>query len=432
MTTAAPPANAVAETPRAAMAHFTLALLFIVSLFNYTDRYMIAILLPDIGREFRLSDTQMGFLTGIAFTLLYVVLGVPIAGLADRFSRKRILVIALAVWSLMTAACGLVQNFVQLVLARVLVGIGEAGSSPPSYSAIADLYPARRRATAMAVYLAGSPGGIVVGFVLGGWVAQSYGWRYALLVVGLCGLVFSVLLKGLFTEPRRGSADGLSDAPATSLRQGLAGLLANRTFRHAALGSAFYNALAVAYVNWMPSFFVRSHGMSLKQTGIVLALLFGPVQIVGLLAGGAVSDGLARFDVRWYLRVPGIVMLLGAPLFMLSLGVHGTTMALVCLGVPLLIGGMQVSPIFAITQSLVEVRMRAVASAVLILIINVISGGVGPLAVGMISDALALDFGAQSLKFALLIITPVFSLWAAFHYFMGSRTLRADIRARTQ
>jgi len=217
------------------MAHFTLALLFIVSLFNYTDRYMIAILLPSIGQEFRLSDTQIGFLTGVAFTLLYVVLGVPIARLADRFSRKRILLIALALWSLMTAGCGVVQNYVQLVFGRVLVGIGEAGSSPPSYSVIADLYAARHRATAMAVYLAGSPAGIVVGFVLGGWAAQSYGWRYALLITGLCGLAFSVLLKGLFTEPRRGGVDGVPDAPATSLGQGLASLLTNRTFRHAAL-----------------------------------------------------------------------------------------------------------------------------------------------------------------------------------------------------
>ena len=412
------------------MAHFTLALLFIVSLFNYTDRYMIAILLPNIGQEFHLSDTQLGFLTGVAFTLLYAVLGVPIARLADRFSRKRILLSALAIWSVMTAACGVVHNYVQLVFARVLVGIGEAGSSPPSYSVIANLYPARHRATAMAVYLAGSPGGIVVGFVLGGWVAQSYGWRYALLVTGLCGLVFSVLLKGLFTEPRRGGVDGLPDTPATSLRQGLTRLLANRTFRHAAMGSAFYNALAVAFVNWMPSFFVRSHGLSVKQTGFVLALIFGPVQMVGLLAGGAVSDGLAQLDLRWYLRVPGIVMLLGAPLLMVSLGVHDTTLALACLAVPLLIGGMQVSPIFAITQSLVEVRVPAVASAVLILIINVISGGVGPLAVGMLSDSLVASFGAESLRLALLIVTPAFSLWAAFHYFMGSRNPAAPISGR--
>lgn len=422
----------IVDVPRAAAAHFSLALLFVISLFNYTDRYMIAILLPNIKQEFQLSDTQMGFLTGIAFTLFYVVMGVPIARLADKHSRKKILVIALALWSCMTAACGLAQNFLQLVVARMLVGIGEAGSSPPSYSAISDLYPPHRRATAMAVYLAGAPAGILIGFILGGWLAEEYGWRFALVAVGAPGLLFSLLLIRFFKEPRRGNADGLSDARVMPFREGLAALLANRTFRHAAMGSAFYNALAVAYVNWMPSFFVRSHGLGLRETGIVLALVFGPAQIAGLLAGGFFSDKLARFDVRWYLRVPAIVMLVAAPVFMLSLGVRSTTLALVCLAIPLLVGGMQVSPIFAITQSLVDVRMRAVASAVLILVINLVSGGVGPIAVGFISDVLEPGLGAQSLKYALLIITPVFSLWAALHYYLGSRHILADIKARPQ
>lgn len=426
----ATPDSTAYVAPRAA--HFALGLLFVVSLFNYTDRYMIAILLPDIRQEFQLSDTQMGFLSGLAFTLFYVLVGIPIARLADRHSRKRILVIALAVWSFMTAACGLAQNFVQLVVARMLVGIGEAGSSPPSYSAIADLYPPARRATAIAVYLAGAPAGILIGFTLGGWLTQEFGWRFALVAVGVPGLLFALLMIVLFKEPSRGAADGVAEARTVSFREGLLTLLSNRTFRHAAMGSAFYNALAVAYVNWMPSFFVRSHGMGLRETGITLALIFGPAQIVGLLAGGYFSDRLARFDVRWYLRIPAIVMLLAAPVFMLSLGVQSTVLALWCLAIPLLVGGMQVSPVFAITQSLVDVRMRAVASAVLILIINLVSGGVGPIAVGFISDLLRDEYAEQSLKYALLIITPIFSLWAATHYFLGSRYITADMKARPQ
>lgn len=418
--------------PRTGAAHFTLALLFVISLFNYTDRYMIAILLPNIKQDFGLSDTQMGVLTGIAFTLFYVVCGVPIARLADQASRKKILAISLALWSLMTAACGLAQNFVQLLIARMLVGIGEAGSSPPSYSVISDIYPAHRRATAMAVYLAGAPMGILIGFTLGGWLAVEYGWRYALVAVGVPGLVFALLLLWLFKEPQRGAVDGVATAHAVPFWEGLLTLLQNRTFRHAALGSAFYNALAVTYVNWMPSFFIRSHGMGVKETGVTLALIFGLAQIVGLLSGGYFSDRLARFDVRWYLRVPAIVMLLAAPIFMLSLFVQSTTTALVCLAIPLLIGGMQVSPVFAITPSLVDVRMRAVASAVLILIINLVSGGVGPVAVGFLSDLLTQDYGAHSLKYSLLIITPIFSLWATLHYYLGSRHIRADIRARPQ
>jgi predicted MFS family arabinose efflux permease len=424
-------APAATRAPAAA-AHFTLALLFVVSLFNYTDRYMIAILLPSIKQDFGLTDTQMGVLTGIAFTLFYVVVGVPIARLADQRSRKQILIVALGLWSLMTAACGMALNFVQLLIARMLVGIGEAGSSPPSYSVIADVYPAQQRATAMAVYLAGSPTGILIGFMLGGWLAEHYGWRYALLAVGIPGFLFAILLVWLFREPQRGAVDGIETARPVAFWDGLFALLKNRTFRHAALGSAFYNALAVTYVNWMPSFFIRSHGMGVQETGVTLALLFGPAQIVGLLAGGFCSDRLARFDVRWYLRIPGIVMLLAAPLFILSLSVESTALALVCLGIPLLIGGMQVSPVFAITPSLVDVRMRAVASAVLILIINLVSGGVGPVAVGFLSDQLAQAYGAHSLKYSLLIITPVFSIWAAAHYYFGSRHIRADIQARTR
>ena len=430
MTAAAPTTDL--ERPRPA-AHYALGLLFIVSLFNYTDRYMIAILLPNIRQEFQLSDTQMGFLTGIAFTLFYVLVGVPSGRRAEQYSRKKILVIALGVWSLMTAVCGLAQNFVQLVVARMLVGIGEAGSSPPSYSAISDLYPKHRRATAMAVYLAGAPAGILIGFTLGGWLAHAYGWRFALVAVGAPGLLFAVMLIWLFKEPPRGAADGISEARApVPFGEGLKALLANSTFRHAAVGSAFYNALAVAYVNWMPSFFVRSHGMDVRETGIALALIFGPTQIAGLLAGGYFADKLARFDVRWYLRVPAIVMLIAAPIFMMSLGVRNTTLALTCLAIPLLIGGMQVSPIFAISQSLVDVRMRAVASAVLILIINLVSGGVGPIAVGFVSDLLRDGFGEQSLKYSLLIVTPIFSLWAALHYYLGSRHILADIKVRPQ
>ncbi len=418
-----------AVSPGAAAAHLTLGLLFVVSLFNYTDRYMIAILLPNIKQDFGLSDTQMGVLTGVAFTLFYVAVGVPIARLADQRSRKQILIVALSTWSLLTAACGMAQNFIQLAIARMLVGIGEAGSSPPSYSIIADVYPGSRRATAMAVYLAGAPMGILIGFMLGGWVAEHYGWRHALIVVGLPGLVFALLLIGVLKEPKRGAADGIASAQAVPFWRGLAALLKNRTFRHAALGSAFYNALAVIYVNWMPSFFVRSHGMGVQETGVVLALIFGPAQIVGLLAGGYLSDRLSRFDLRWYLRVPAIVMLLAGPVFMLSLSVESATLALVCLGIPLLVGGMQVSPIFAITPSLVDVRMRAVASATLILIINLVSGGIGPVAVGYLSDLLAQRCGEESLKYSLLIITPIFGLWAVLHYYLGSRHIRADARA---
>src|SRR5690606_8784079 len=201
----------------------------------------------------------------------------------------------------------------------------------------------------------------------------------------------------------------------------------NRTFRHAALGCAFYNALIVAYVNWLPSFFVRSHGLGIAETGVMLALIIGPSQFLGTIAGGVCADQLSKRDVRWYMRLPAAVILFATPLFMLAFVLESASLALASLFVPLLIGVMQTSPAFAITQSLVDVRMRAVASAVLILIINVISGGRGPVTVGFASDVLEPLLGAQSLRYALLAVTPVFGLWAVLHYLLASRHIRDDL-----
>lgn len=420
--------NRSSRRPFISIAHLSLALLFIVSLLNYTDRWMIAILLPDIKRDFHLSDTQMGFLTGVAFTFFYVLAGVPIARLADKYSRKKLLSLALTCWSLATVACGLVQNFIQLVILRMLVGIGEAGSSPPSYSLISDLYPAKQRATAMSVYLAGSPGGLVLGFILGGWLTEQYGWRIALVVVGFPGLLYAAALTKLLRDPVRGQADSLREPPQpVPFKSGLTALLRKPTFWHCALGCSLYSTLGIAYVNWLPSFFIRSHGLGIKETGLLLALVMGPSQFMGVIFGGYCADYLGRRDVRWYLYFPAAVIVFSAPLFMLSLLLVSAKGALLCLLLPLFIGSMQTSSPFAITHSLVDVRMRAVASAVLILIMNIISGGLGPIIVGFISDRLDPTLGAQSLKYALLIVTPVFSIWAALHNILGARHVRADL-----
>lgn len=415
--------GASSSTPMA-VAHLGLALIFIASIFNYTDRYMIAILLPDMKRDFHLSDTQIGFLTGAAFTFFHVLAGVPIARLADRYSRKRLLALALALWSLMTCGCAIARNFLELVIMRVLVGVGEAGSGPPSYALLSDLYPPSRRATVSAIYLAGAPMGILIGFWLGGWIEQQYGWRSALVAVGAPGFLFAFVLLLLLPEPSRGRA---APAGSVSLRRGLLELLRRPTFRHSALGNAFYNALIVAYVNWLPSFFARSHGLGAKETGMALAFVIGPPELVGVIAGGFIVDRLARKDPRWYVRFPAVVILLATPLFMLTFTVQNTNAALACLVLPLLIGVMQTPPSFALAQSLVHPGMRALAAAVLMIIINVISSGLGPIAVGFASDLLEPVLGLQSLKYALLIATPVLGAWAAMHYLLAAKSVRADL-----
>lgn len=421
------------DSLRARVSNFSLLLLFIVSIFNYTDRYVIGILLPGIKRDFQLSDTQMGFLTGIAFTFLYVLAGIPIARLADKYSRKALVCISLALWSLTAALGGLARNFVQIALMRTLVGLGEAGASPPSYSLISDLYPARQRATAMSIYLAGSPAGIVLGFILGGWLTQQYGWRVALIGLGLPGLLYAIALTFLLKEPERGRTDAASMSERSLVRsRGVWSLLRMPTFWHAAVGTGFYNALIIAYVNWLPSFFVRSHGLSIKQTGLLLALVVGPTQFVGVMIGGYVADRLGKRDVRWYMRCPAAAVLVAMPLFMLSLVAGSVALTSILLALPLFIGAMQSSPPFAVTNSLVDAHARSVASAVLILVINVISGGVGPLAVGVISDSVAPTLGMGSLRQALLIVTPVFCLLASALFLIAGQYICVDLGRKTQ
>jgi predicted MFS family arabinose efflux permease len=414
-------------------AHFSLFLLFIVAIFNYTDRYVIAILLPDIKKEFVLSDTQMGFLTGVAFTFLYVLAGVPIARIADKYSRKSLLAIALGIWSLTTALGGLAHNFLQIAVLRTLVGLGEAGASPPSYSLIADLYPATQRATAMSIYLAGSPTGVLIGFVLGGWLTQQYGWRAALFGVGLPGLLYAFALHKLLQEPARGRTDAtLPPAAPGAARMGLRALLRKPTFWHTAIATAYYNALIVVYVNWLPSFYVRSHGLDIKRTGLLLALVIGPSSLIGVVAGGAFADRLGGRDPRWYSLFPAAVILIATPLFILSLLLHDLGLALLCLFIPLLIGAMQTSPPFATINGLVDARTRSVASAVLILIINVVSGGLGPITVGYLSDLLMPSVAAQSLKYALVIATPVFGVLASLHYYLAGGHIHRDLAKISQ
>ncbi len=268
-----------------------LILLFIVSLFNYLDRWMLAILIPDIKADLQLSDGQLGFITGIAFSLFYALMGLPIARLADRYSRRVIVSVAMSLWSAMTALCGLAQNFTQLAVARILVGVGEAGATPPSHSLISDYYPRERRALALAVYAMGSPLGIFFGFLLGGWLTQTYGWRVALYSFGLPGLVLAGVVFFVLKEPARGAADGVDLAgPTPSLMVTLRTLFSRPTFIHNCIGSGMYTLVYLSFHTWTPSFFERNYDMSMGSIGVWLAFIAGGAQLVGVLGGGWLAD----------------------------------------------------------------------------------------------------------------------------------------------
>ena len=406
-----------------------MGLLFFVSFFNYMDRYMLAVLLPSIKDDLSLTDTQIGFISGLAFTLFYATLGIPIARLADRYSRRRIIAVALAVWSVMTAACGFAQNFIQLALARVLVGVGEAGASPPSHSLISDCFPVSKRARAISIFSLGAPIGILVGFSLGGWLSQNFSWRIALYVVGIPGIILAGLILRFLYEPTRGAADGIDDDGETvPVGTAIAALLQTRAYRHMCIATGLYTVLYLGVIQWIPSYFTRSFGFGIATVGTWLALILSVSQLLGMLLGGYFADRFGKRDLRWYAWVPMWAMLISTPIFAVTFLTKNATVAFVSLFFPFMIGVMQGPPSFAAVQGLADLRMRATAAALFLLIVNLIGGGIGPQAVGILSDQLGQRYGDDSLRYALLYVSLLFGLWAAIHYYLSSRTIRDDFK----
>ena len=400
-----------------------------VSFFNYMDRYMLAVLLPAIKADLQLSDTEIGFITGLAFTLFYATMGIPIARLADRYNRKNIIAIALTVWSAMTALCGLSQNFMQLAVARVMVGVGEAGASPPSHSLIADLFPVEKRARALSVYSLGAPVGILVGFMVGGWITQLHGWRAALFTVGIPGILVALVVYRKLHEPERGAADGLArNTEVQPFWFSLKTLMASPTFRHLSVATGLYTVVWLGVVQWLPSFFTRSFGLEIGEVGTWLAIILSVSQIIGMLLGGWLADRLGATDLRWYVWVPSLAILVSTPMFALTFLTQNPTVAFLSLFLPFMIGVMQGPPSFAVAQGLADVRMRAMAAALLLLITNLIGGGIGPQVVGIMSDYLVAGYHQDSLRYSLLAVSLVFGLWSSLHYFLAGKTIRREFR----
>jgi predicted MFS family arabinose efflux permease len=303
---------------------FALVMLTIVYAFNFIDRQILVILQEPIKADMGLSDAQLGLLTGFSFALVYVTAGIPIAYWADRGNRRNIVSMALAVWSGMTALSGFVQNYAQLLLARVGVGIGEAGGSPPAHSMISDYFQPERRGTALSFYSMGIYIGILIGFALGGVIAQNFGWRTAFLVVGIPGVLFAVVLRITVKEPRRGRWDNLDgDAKRPTVRETLTLLRQRPSFWYIAIGCALTSYVSYGNGNFFPSFLIRSHGLSLAQVGIILALVAGIAGAIGTFLGGYLSDRLGVNDKRWYLWVPLVGLIVGiVPYFYVLLSDH--------------------------------------------------------------------------------------------------------------
>ena len=442
---------------------YALGLLVVVYIFNFIDRSILGILVEPIKRDLQVSDTLMGFLGGIAFATFYTFLGIPIARLADRGSRRNLLAVCLAMWSGATALCGLAANFVHLLLARIGVAVGEAGGSPPSHSMISDMFPPERRATALAIYALGIPIGTMIGNLGGGWINEAFDWRTAFMVVGLPGLLLALVVRFTLREPPRGAAEGLSiqasasqggtqqpashsppdadksahppaGAPAAlpSVWDVFRLLWSRRSFRYMALAGSLHAFVGYGVGYWIPAMFMRSHGLTTGQMGTALFYL-GFASIAGTLMGGYLGDRLGAKDQRWYLWLPGLAIFASLPFSLYAYTGDVPYTALWVLALPYLLGAYYLGPTFSLTQGLVGLRMRALAASILLFILNIIGLGLGPQFTGMVSDLLTAttELGPDSLRWA-LVISLTFNLVSAWLYLVAGKTIRADLAANRE
>lgn len=407
---------------------YALGVLTLVYTSSHVDRQIMAIVLEPIKLELGASDTQMGFLVGLTFAIFYATLGMPIAMLADRINRRNIVTAATLIWSVMTAACGLAGSFVQLALARIGVGVGEAGSSPPSHSIISDLFPVESRGTAMGIFALGVNLGLLIAYLVGGWLTDLVGWRLAFVWVGLPGVAIAALLYFTTIEPERGATDTQrrpADASPPPFLDVWKHMWRVGSIRHATIGATLGGFIGYGFVLWMPTFLVRSHGLSPTEVGLALALLTGVVGGLGTFSAGRMADTLATRDERWRVWVVAAGKAGYVPFLAAVFLVDELWLALTLYVVPAFFGGFYLAPTFALIQSLVSLRMRALASSILLFILNIVGLGFGPQLVGVLSDLFAPAYGQESLRMALLVL-GFLNLWCALHYFLAGRTLRRD------
>ncbi|SNZ01416.1 spinster family MFS transporter [Flagellimonas pacifica] len=407
---------------------YVLVILTTVYAFNFIDRQILVILAEPIKADLGLSDTQLGLLTGLAFAALYVTMGLPIARLADKGNRKNIVAASLTLWSLMTAISGTVTSFFQLLLARIGVGIGEAGGSPPSHSIISDYFPPKKRATALAIYSMGIYIGILLGFVIGGVIAKLYGWRITFYAIGIPGILLAIILYFTIKEPIKGQSDAIGTSDQTpKLAEVIKTLFGSKSFVFAALGAGFIAFGTYGFGNFMPSFLQRVHGMDIASAGYALGLIFGVGGGVGTFLGGYFADRYGKKDVRWHLWIIMITGFAGYIPFAMAIfsGDVNWVLAMTFLAVFLL--AFNLAPVIAVTHSLVNARMRAFASSILFLILNLIGLGLGPLAMGYLSDLLTPNYGDLSLRWAFCIIFLSGSIATVF-FGLAAKNYKEDLK----
>ncbi len=405
--------------------NYVLLMLTVVYIFNFIDRQILVILQESIKRDLGLSDTQLGLLSGLSFAIFYVLLGIPIARLADKTNRKNIIAASLVVWSAMTAACGLAQNFYQLLLARIGVGVGEAGCSPPAHAMISDYFSSSKRATALSIYSMGIYIGILFGFSLGGWLDSQYGWRIAFLSLGLPGVIFALIFFLSVKEPQRTLLK--PQQKQEGIIEVFIYLFSKKSFLFLSMAAGLHTFSTYALGNWLPSFLSRIHGLQSSEIGLYAGFIIGIAGAIGTIVGGYLADRLAQNNKSWYIKVSAYGALLAIP-FLITYYFHSSIVVVLT---ALFIGYACIStflgPSIAITHSLVPPHMRAFSSSVLFLILNLIGLGLGPLTVGIISDYLQPALQEQALRWA-LASTLLVSFVAIGLFFKASQYIEQDLK----
>ncbi len=411
---------------------YVLGVLALTYAFSFMDRQILSILLEDIRAEFSLSDLQLGLLSGIAFALFYATLGIPIARLADRFNRVKIVSAAVAIWSAMTALCGAASSFWQLFLARVGVGIGEAGGSPPSHSIISDYFNKDERSFALAIYSLGTSFGMLFGLVMGGFVAEFYGWRWAFVCAGVPGLALALLLKFTVREPLRGAMEDTEQPPrpapadSESIIAAFRALWSNRCYRFVNLAHMLGVFVGYGFTVWKPPLYLRQFDLSQSEVGLIVGLTAAGLGVPGILLGGYLADRLSKRDARGPAWLCASAVLVAIPFYLLALWSSDWVVTTIFIGIGVFLYSLSHAPGLAIVQTVVEPHRRAQAAAYVFFLANMLGLGLGPVLVGSLSDAFAAQFDNRSLNAALGCVTLVLFAAAAMYWRTAQALRRSD------
>jgi len=407
---------------------YATSLLAMVSFFNYLDRYGISILVEPIKTELSLSDTQMGLLTGFAFTATYGLFGLPLARWADQRSRVRLLAFCLAVWSVATAAMSAASNFSQMVIARVVVGIGEAGGNPASHSLIGDFYPAETRARGLSLFQLGGIVGGTLGIGLVGYAADQLGWRLVMLGMGLLGLPLVLIILLTLEEPPRGrfQQDDAAEQPIGTWFEAVRVILKRRTMRHLLVAFSLVSFGTLGVAAWSAPFFMRIHELSLTEVGIVLGSISGIGALLGAVLGAVFAPALVKRDRRWELWWPAVVYLVAWPLHVIGYTSDSLWLVYSVLAFATFLVMSAAGLINSAVQSVVPSTARAMSISLIMIAGILVGGGSGPLLVGALSDALSAKYGDQGLRYSLVVATTIMT-WGVAHFVFAARHLRREL-----